>query len=653
MAGPERAVRGAQTGWAGWVFSSWTGRGLLALLAIICILSFAVLREDNRIKEAASGIVASQRLSVLSEVAGNSVGRLARHMSCGPVREGGDAGLRIGEARAALEEMRALPHYRLRKDVDPLLNLLDEAETNLSSGEDLLRLVAALDYQLGVLKETVREKEVARLSERGREVEDAIASRTQLITSAVMVAFLAFLLPAWMAWAGKEKLRQQIEDLADGRYGKPAAVEKWVEHGDLLKAMNGVSRSLAEGERERLETKSRQEKILRQLHLSLEAMARGNYTRLFQPDGDEGWMRAAKALNAHMEALKEAREKLLRQEEGRKDTIAVPKDSFFLLERLLADKGRGLEKVVKEFPPESPLRGFAVELAELVGGQREVLSSIEERIGGIMEISNAVVNSVVERENDLEREYEFIHETSSTVDEVSVAAKQSSQMVEHVFEASQKAMDTAEEGRGLVNQSIEGMNLIADQVNTIAHNILGLSKKSQEIGNIVRVVGEVSKQTNLLALNAAIEAAGAGEHGKGFAVVAKEIRGLAVKSSRSTQDIEKLIQEMQDATNTAVMSAEEGSKSVQAGVRVINSLNASFGHILEGFQEVVESAQQISIASREQTTGARQVAASIGSIDKMMLTSLRELQKLKEHLENYRRLAQDFERFVSGRPGKP
>jgi methyl-accepting chemotaxis protein len=226
-------------------------------------------------------------------------------------------------------------------------------------------------------------------------------------------------------------------------------------------------------------------------------------------------------------------------------------------------------------------------------------------------------------------------------------------MVEHVFEASQKAMDTAEEGRGLVNQSIEGMNLIADQVNTIAHNILGLSKKSQEIGKIVRVVGEVSKQTNLLALNAAIEAAGAGEHGKGFAVVAKEIRGLAVKSSRSTQDIVKLIQEMQDATNTAVMSAEEGSKSVQAGVRVINSLNASFGHILEGFQEVVESAQQISTASREQTTGARQVAASIGSIDKMMLTSLRELQKLKEHLENYRRLAQDFERFVSGRPGKP
>jgi len=230
-----------------------------------------------------------------------------------------------------------------------------------------------------------------------------------------------------------------------------------------------------------------------------------------------------------------------------------------------------------------------------------------------------------------------------------VAAKQSAQMVEHVFQASQKAMDTDEGGRDLVRQSIDGMSRIAEQVDTIAHHILGMSGKSQEIGNIVRTIDEVSKQTNLLALNAAIEAAGAGEHGKGFAVVAKEIRELAVKSSRSTQDIEKLIYDMQDATNTAVLSTEEGSKSVQAGVRVINTLNDSFSNILERFQEVVESAHQISTAAQEQTAGARQVAGSIGSIDRMMLSSLKELQSLNEYLDNYRELAREFEEAVQGR----
>jgi methyl-accepting chemotaxis protein len=185
-------------------------------------------------------------------------------------------------------------------------------------------------------------------------------------------------------------------------------------------------------------------------------------------------------------------------------------------------------------------------------------------------------------------------------------------------------------------------------VNTIAHHILLLSGKSQEIGNIIRAIGEISKQTNLLALNAAIEAAGAGEHGKGFAVVAKEIRQLAVKSSNSARDIEKLILEMQDATNTAVMSTEEGSKTVQAGVSIINSLNDSFIGVLVKFQEVLESAHQISTASREQTVGARQVATSIATIDRMMQSSLDEMQMIKEHLDEYRDLARDFEELVPG-----
>jgi methyl-accepting chemotaxis protein len=96
------------------------------------------------------------------------------------------------------------------------------------------------------------------------------------------------------------------------------------------------------------------------------------------------------------------------------------------------------------------------------------------------------------------------------------------------------------------------------------------------------------------------------------------------------------------------LSTEEGSKSVQAGVRTINSLNASFGHILERFQEVVESAHQISTASQEQTTGARQVASSIGSIDRMMLTSLRDLQGMRRQLDDFQGVVADLEGLIHG-----
>jgi methyl-accepting chemotaxis protein len=214
--------------------------------------------------------------------------------------------------------------------------------------------------------------------------------------------------------------------------------------------------------------------------------------------------------------------------------------------------------------------------------------------------------------------------------------------VEFVFRSSQEAMSAAEDGRDLVRRTIQGMEVISHRVNQIAEQILQLAGKSQEIGNIVKVIGDVSKQTNLLALNAAIEAAGAGEHGKGFAVVAKEIRELAVKSSRSTQDIQRIILEIQAATNSAVLSTEEGSKSVQGGVRLANSLNQAFGQIVEKFQEVVESAQQISTAAQEQTTGARQVATSIAGIDQMVRTTVEDLQGLRQVLADYQGITREF-----------
>ena len=220
-------------------------------------------------------------------------------------------------------------------------------------------------------------------------------------------------------------------------------------------------------------------------------------------------------------------------------------------------------------------------------------------------------------------------------------------MVEYVFRSSQDAMQAAEDGREYVRLTIEGMDVIEQRVSRIAEQILQLAGKSQEIGAIVKAIGDISKQTNLLALNAAIEAAGAGEHGKGFAVVAKEIRELAVKSSRSTRDIQRIIGEIQSATNSAVLSTEEGTKSVHGGVRLATSLNLAFSQVVEKFQEVVESTQQISTAAQEQTNGARQVAGSIGSIDTMVRTTVEDLRGLRSILEEYQGIAAELAQMLN------
>jgi methyl-accepting chemotaxis protein len=641
-------------GWIAWLFASWPGRGMIILLVIVCALSGFILREDRLVEKSSSEEAVARRLGVLADEAAHSVSRLVTLLTCEANESEEEMAEEARRALAALEAMEGQPVFRVDREVSSVRKLLLKVTDGVGDGAAQPvaevpgndQLADGLQYQLLVLEEALREKELKWLSMKDRKVRRSIVRRSQIVAAFLMLAFLAFAWPSWIGWQGKRNLARQIKDLEDGTYGGIVPVEKWDDDVDIREGVNAVSTRLAELKKAKALQRQREQKIARQLTMIFESLARCDFTRRLDEAKGEEWALAGVALNDLVKRLRrewEEREAMLAE---KRQTIQVAKDDLYLLESILHAGGDDVKRALELFPASSPLREFAADLAWVSGSQRRALRGIEERLRSIREGWNAVAGSFERREGDLEREYEFIHETSSTVDEVSVAAKQSSQMVEHVFKASQKAMNTAGEGKELVNQSIDGMDIINEQVSAIAHHILGLSKKAQEVGNIVRVVGEVSKQTNLLALNAAIEAAGAGEHGKGFAVVAKEIRELAVKSSLSTQAIEKLIQEMQDATNTAVLSTEEGSKSVQAGVRTINSLNSSFGHILERFQEVVESAQQISTASQEQTSGARQVASSIGSIDRMMLTSLKDLQEMKNRLDEFQQVVVDLEGLI-------
>ncbi|HUX50505.1 MAG TPA: methyl-accepting chemotaxis protein, partial [Spirochaetia bacterium] len=139
-------------------------------------------------------------------------------------------------------------------------------------------------------------------------------------------------------------------------------------------------------------------------------------------------------------------------------------------------------------------------------------------------------------------------------------------------------------------------------------------ERSQAIGEIISVVGDLAEQSNVLAVNASIEAAKAGDQGKGFAVVAREIKSLADQSRRATSQVRTILGDIQKATSMAVMAAEQGSKAVDAGVTQSAEVTVAIRVLGESIDEASQASAQISVSSQEQLVGMDQIAIAMESI---------------------------------------
>jgi methyl-accepting chemotaxis protein len=141
-------------------------------------------------------------------------------------------------------------------------------------------------------------------------------------------------------------------------------------------------------------------------------------------------------------------------------------------------------------------------------------------------------------------------------------------------------------GAKLIGKSIESMDLI--------------NKSSEEIAEIIKVIGEIAGQTNLLAFNAAIEAARAGEHGLGFSVVADEVRKLAERSAQATKEISKLI--------------NESTKRVSLGSQISKEAGEAFQKIINGVTKTTEAISEIYLSTQEQHAAAKEVGIAIQQV---------------------------------------
>ena len=151
---------------------------------------------------------------------------------------------------------------------------------------------------------------------------------------------------------------------------------------------------------------------------------------------------------------------------------------------------------------------------------------------------------------------------------------------------------SAQRGTTVVTQAVDVMRDLAQHMQQAGEGIEALNAQSQVIGTIVKTISGIAEQTNLLALNAAIEAARAGEQGRGFAVVADEVRQLASRTSKATEEIVGVVRQNQDMARDAVSLMTDGRSQAEQGLTLAAEAGTVIIEIQDGAQKVVSAVGQ-------------------------------------------------------------
>ena len=207
-----------------------------------------------------------------------------------------------------------------------------------------------------------------------------------------------------------------------------------------------------------------------------------------------------------------------------------------------------------------------------------------------------------------------VSEVSTTIEELGSTARQIAIAAEQVADASRQTLENLSEGQDAVDNSIQAMERIRGRMRDVSARVLNLGERSQQIGEIIDLINDLSDETHLLALNAAIEAAGAGEHGRRFAVVAAEVKSLANRALAAAKEVKGVIAEIQQATNSAVLAAEEGGKEVEQGVELAHSAGEVMNAIVMVAERTAQSSGEISLATAQQQSASEQVVETMREI---------------------------------------
>jgi methyl-accepting chemotaxis protein len=294
-----------------------------------------------------------------------------------------------------------------------------------------------------------------------------------------------------------------------------------------------------------------------------------------------------------------------------------------------------------------PVYELGVSLNEMVDRLTEISLSTQQVANQVSAAAAEILAATTQQIASATEQEAAVTQTMTTVEEVRTTVTQTAERAQSVADAAEQSVRISVSGEDAVSDSVAGMQLIQERVTDIATTILALSERTQQIGEIINTVNEIADQSKLLALNASIEAARAGEEGRGFAVVAMEVRQLAEQSRQATARVADILNEIQQATNTAVMVTEEGSKQADSGAELVHVAGEAIRELAVTLEASAQAATQIAASTHQQTNGIDQLAGAIQSIRQATAQTAASTRQAERSAQDLNAMAEQMETVVA------
>ena len=280
-------------------------------------------------------------------------------------------------------------------------------------------------------------------------------------------------------------------------------------------------------------------------------------------------------------------------------------------------------------------------LRDLVTGINRASEQVNTATGQAQATSVSLLTAAEKQARQITETTDAVSNMTRSILEVSTNASQASQVA-------QRSLQAATQGSQAVQNTIAGMNDIREQIQETSKRIKRLGESSQEIGEIVELISDITEQTNILALNAAIQAASAGEAGRGFTVVAEEVQRLAERSSEATKQIGAIVKTIQTDTHSAVAAMEKSTEGVVEGARLSDAAGKALTEIETVSNNLARLIQSISAATEAQTQVASTVTKNMQQIQEITSQTTEGTKLTAESVGQLTKLAEELRDSVSG-----